>query len=218
MKTCRSCGTEIGDEASFCHICGASDTPLEDSKAVSKPSQQVRMQKNVFYVLMVALAVMGLVIVGLAVRPPVTVTQTTYVTQTEFATVSITSSATMTAISANTITVASFSTLSYGPPPSWFNQQYCGYPFNPYLCNEGPPVTIAGYLTNDTSCVNLEVATGQSYVVWNLPKTYPTGAYQIYGFIYPNWPSTQPFPPYPFQKTICVGTPMWAIPPYIQSA
>jgi hypothetical protein len=79
-------------------------------------------------------------------------------------------------------------------------------------------VTVTGYLTNDTTCVDLYVGSGQTYVVWNLPKTYPSGSYQVYGFLYPNWPPTQPFPPYPFQKTICVGIPMWAIPPYIESA
>jgi hypothetical protein len=170
------------------------------------------MPKTVFYIVILSLALMGLTIIGLTIQGPTTLTRTDYVTQIQFATVSITSSTTM--ISA--VTVASFATLS-GPPPNWFNQQYCGYPFNPYVCNEGPPVTITGYLTSDSSCVNLYAGTGQNYVVWNLPHTYPPGAYQVYGFVYPNWPETQPFPPYPFQKTICVGIPMWAIPPYIQS-
>jgi hypothetical protein len=177
-------------------------------------NQQVVIPKNAFNIVMLALALMGLAIIGLTIRGPSTVTRTDYVTQMQLATISITSSTTITTIS--TMTVASFATLS-GPQSNWFNQQYCGYPFNPYLCNEGPPVTLTGYLTSDSSCVNLYVDTGQNYVVWNLPKKYPTGAVQVYGFVYPNWPQTQPFPPYPFQKTICIGTPMWAIPPYIQS-
>jgi len=218
MRTCPNCGTELSEQAVFCHVCGASETAHEDSKASKVLSQQVLMPKTVFYVVMLALALMGLAVIGLTVRGPTTITQVNYVTNTQLATVSVsfTSSTTMTTIS--TMTIASFATLSAGPPTNWFNQQYCGYPFNPYVCNEGPPVTITGYLTNDTSCVNLYVGTGQNYVVWNLPKNHPTGAVQVYGFIYPNWPQTQPFPPYPFQKTICVGTPMWAIPPYIQSA
>ena len=118
---------------------------------------------------------------------------------------------------ANQPVSAPTTTLPSAPPPIWFNNQYCGYPFNPILCNESPPVTVTGYLTNDTSCVTLYNGAGQTYVVWNLPKTYPGGAYQVYGYVYPNWPQTQPFPPYPFQQTICIGIPLWAIPPYIQS-
>jgi hypothetical protein len=215
MKACHNCGTELGDRAAFCQVCGASQVSHEDSRT-SNLNQQTITPKIIFYVLMVALALMGILVVGLAVRGPGTVTQTNYVTQMQLTTISLTSSTTTT--QSSTITVASFSTLLAGPPSNWFNQQYCGYPFNPYLCNEGPPVTVIGYLTNDASCVGLYVGSGQNYEVWNLPKTYPTGAYQVYGFVYPNWPPTQPFPPYPFQKTICVGIPMWAIPPYIQNA
>ena len=96
----------------------------------------------------------------------------------------------------------------------------CGYPFNPYYCNEGQPVTIGGYLTSDESCTFLYDAQGVNYVVGNLPRhrQYPSGTYQVYGYVYPDWPLGQPFPPYPFQRTICTGTPLWAIPPYIQSA
>jgi len=172
------------------------------------------MPKTVFYIVIISLALMGLIIIGLTVRGPTTLTRTDYVTQIQYATVSFTSSTTMTMVSA--VTVGSSATLA-GPPSYWFNQQYCGYPFNPYMCNEGQPVTITGYLTSDSSCVYLYAGTGQNYVVWNLPRTYPPGAYQVYGFVYPDWPQTQPFPPYPFQKTICIGIPMWTIPPYIQS-
>lgn len=215
MKACRNCGAELADRAAFCQACGASQVPLEDSGA-SKMNQPAVMPRTILYVLIVALALMGMLTVGLTVRGPGTTAQTTYVTQMQLTTVSFTSSVTMT--QSSTVTVASFSTLLAGPPQNWFNQQYCGYPFNPYVCYEGPPVTITGYLTNDSSCVNLYVGSGDNYIVWNLPKTYTAGAYQVYGFIYPNWPPTQPFPPYPFQKTICVGIPLWAVPPYIQPA
>lgn len=220
MRTCPNCGTELDDDAAaFCYACGASQPGHEGSRAPRTSQQPVMPMTTMFYVFMIALALMGILAVGLAVRGPGTVTQvtqTSYVTQMQLTTISYTSSTTTT--ESSTITEASFSTLLTQPPPNWFTQQYCGYPFNPYLCNEGPPVTVTGYLTNDTSCVNLYVGTGQNYVVWNLPKTEPTGAYDVYGFLYPNWPPTQPFPPYPFQKTICVGIPMWAIPPYIQTA
>jgi hypothetical protein len=95
----------------------------------------------------------------------------------------------------------------------------CVYPLNPYLCNEGPPVTVGGYLTTDGSCTFLYDGQGVNYVVWNLPRRqqYPTGTYQVYGYVYPDWPLGQPFPPYPFQRTICTGVPLYAIPPYIQS-
>jgi zinc-ribbon domain len=215
MRACRNCGVELDDRSAFCPSCGASQASYEGSGA-SKTNQHGIMPKTMFYVMMIALALMGILAVGLAVRGPGTVTQTNSVTQMQFTTISFTSSTTTT--QSSTVTVASFSTLLGGPPSAWFNQQYCGYPFNPYHCNEGPPVTVTGYLTNDTSCVDLYVGSGETYVVWNLPKTFPTGAYQVYGFLYPNWPPTQPFPPYPFQKTICVGIPLWAVPPYIQNA
>jgi len=94
----------------------------------------------------------------------------------------------------------------------------CGYPFNPYYCNEGPPVTIQGYLTFDGSCTFLY--DGQvNYAVWNLPRyqQYPSGNYQVYGYVYPDWPLGVQFPPYPFQTTTCMGIPLWTVPPYIQS-
>jgi hypothetical protein len=95
----------------------------------------------------------------------------------------------------------------------------CGYPFNPYYCNEGQPVTIGGYLTSDESCTFLYDGQGVNYAVWNLPRhqQYPSGTYQVYGYVYPDWPLGIGFPPYPFQRTTCTGTPLWAIPPYIQS-
>ncbi|MGD0424030.1 MAG: zinc ribbon domain-containing protein [Candidatus Bathyarchaeia archaeon] len=214
MKICHSCGAELPDAAAFCQVCGAS---TREDRGSSSSGNQVVMPKTIFYLAMIALAIMGIATIGLAMRGPTTVTNTNYVTQMQIATVSVsfTSSATMTVMS--TVTVGSATTVPVGPPPIWFNQQYCGYPFNPNLCNEGPPVTVPGQITNDSSCVTLYVGTGQTYVVWNLPETLPPGAYQVYGYVYPNWPPTQPFPPYPFQKIICIGTPMWAIPPYVQS-
>jgi len=216
LKSCRNCGTQLADEAEFCHTCGQSQYIV--GERVSK--QQPTMPQTIFFVLIAALAIMGLVAAGLAVRGPtvITQTQTNYVTEIQATTYTANLMETSTETQAYTVTVASFATLQAGPPPSWFTGQYCGYPFNPYTCNEGPPVTVTGYLTNDTTCVNLYVGSGQTYVVWNLPKTERDGAYQVYGFVYPNWPQTQPFPPYPFQKTLCIGIPMWAVPPYIQTA
>ncbi len=135
-------------------------------------------------------------------------------------TVAITTSTTL------TITTASTYSQYYQPtiaPQQYYNttmQQYCGYPFNPYLCNEGPPITVTGYLTVDSSCVFLYTGAGVNYVVWHLPKRdqtkYQNQGVEVYGFIYPGWPTDQPFPSNPFQQNICVGVPMWAIPPYIQ--
>jgi hypothetical protein len=216
MRTYRNCDTELSDRAVFCHVCGTSETTYENSKAKVRGvmNQQVVMPKTVFNIAMLALAIMGLAIIGLTIRGPGTVTLTEYVTRNQLATVSVTSSATMTQIF--TMTVASMATVS-ASPTNPLNQQYCGYPFNPYLCNEGPPVTLTGYLTNDSPCVFLYVGAGQNYVVWNLPHHYPTGSVQVYGFIYPNWPPNQVFPPYPFQTVNCIGTPMWAIPPYVKT-
>lgn len=94
----------------------------------------------------------------------------------------------------------------------------CDYPFNPYYCNEGAPVTIQGYLTTDGSCTFLYDGQGVNYAVWNLPRyrQYPSGSYQVYGYVYPDWPLGQQFPPYPFQTTTCMGIPLWTIPPYVQ--
>jgi len=216
LKNCANCGTQLNEQAGYCHACGSPQA----SGAEGRVPNQLTIPKTIFYVLMVALALMGLAIVGLVVRGPTVVTQTqnNYVTETQFSTYTANFLITSTETQAYTETMASFTTMQAGPPPAWFSGQYCGYPFNPYTCNEGPPVTVTGYLTNDTTCVNLYVGSGQNYVVWNLPQTEPTGAYQVYGFVYPNWPQTQPFPPYPFQKMLCIGIPLWAIPPYIQTA
>ena len=111
-------------------------------------------------------------------------------------------------------------TMTSTPTQNYFGSNpACSYPFNPYYCNEGPPITVGGYLTTDGSCTFLYDGQGVNYVVWNLPRRqqYPPGPYQVYGYIYPDWPSDQPFPPYPFQKTTCIGVPLWTIPPYIQS-
>jgi hypothetical protein len=39
----------------------------------------------------------------------------------------------------------------------------------------------------------------------------------VYGYVYPDWPLGLQFPPYPFQTTTCMGVPLWAVAPYIQS-
>ncbi len=227
MKYCRNCGTELGDQAIFCHECGASYAPGADSSPPAQSGQPLTLSKEVFYVVIIALVLMGILVAGLAIRGPggsVAQTQTNYVTnyvtQMQYTTLSAGFTSSTTTTQAYTVTVASFTTLASGPPPSWFSQQYCGYPFNPYVCNEGPPVTVTGFLTGDSSCLDLYVATGVTYVVWNLPNStkYLNNAVQVYGFVYPSWPQVQPFPPYPFQKTLCVGIPMWSIAPYIQIA
>jgi len=174
-------------------------------------------------VLLVVVAVLGLATVGLAVRNSAptetqTLIETSYITQAEIET------QTETQLSTSTITVPSTVTSELGatgyPPPSpaspWYSPLACTYPFNPYICNEGPPETVTGYLVNDTSCVDLYVGGEETYVVWNLPATFPAGTYEVYGYVYPNWPATQPFPPYPFQQTLCEGIPLWAVTPYIQ--
>jgi hypothetical protein len=230
LKTCANCGNELGDEAGFCHVCGASQTTGGGRSASNK---NLIIPRTFFYAIMIALALMGLAVVGLVVRGPTVITQTqnNYVTQTQFATYTANFFTTSTETQAYTVTAGSFTTLSGGPPPAWFSGQYCGYPFNPYLCNEGAPVTINGYLTADGTCVDLSLVGGQTYVVWNLngypanstyaswvaTQPYINKGVQVYGFVYPNWPPTQPFPPYPFQTSICVGIPIWSIAPYIQT-
>ena len=81
---------------------------------------------------------------GLVARCPIVVTQTqiNYATQTQFQPITYTAAYTQT--QAYTVTMASFTSRSGSPPPAWFTGQYCGYPFDPYICNEGPPVTITG--------------------------------------------------------------------------
>jgi hypothetical protein len=177
--------------------------------------------------LVVLLSIALILVVGLNIFEPLyfyanpRIVSNTLTTTASFTSTSVQTSISLSTLSA-TVTTTMTTSISASNPFSPYNpyNSACGYPFHPYLCNEGPPVTITGYLTNDTSCVFLYVASGNSgtnYVVWNLPSNYPTGPVQVYGFIYPDWPLGQPFPPYPFQTVTCGGTPMWAIPPYIQT-
>jgi len=151
------------------------------------------------------------------------VTQNNYVTATSTVTESVWSIVTQSQMQFSVSTATNV----VGPPvggnyqmPNLSNPA-CQYPFNPYGCNEGSPVTITGFLSTSGSCTFLSPGNGPTYTVWNLPSNYTTpsfsGVVQVYGFIYPNWPAQQPFPPYPFQRTVCMGTPMWAVYPYIQT-
>ncbi|HXY83590.1 MAG TPA: hypothetical protein VEH56_07690 [Candidatus Saccharimonadales bacterium] len=151
------------------------------------------------------------------------VTQNNYVTVTNIQTQSIWLTVTQPQLQTSISTATSV----VGPPgggnyqlPNLSNPA-CQYPFNPYGCNEGPPVTITGFLSTSGSCTFLSPGGGPTYAVWNLPSNYTSGfsgVVQVYGFIYPNWPAQQPFPPYPFLKqSVCIGTPMWAVYPYIQT-
>ncbi|MGO9643204.1 MAG: hypothetical protein ACLPY5_00500 [Candidatus Bathyarchaeia archaeon] len=150
------------------------------------------------------------------------VTQNNYVTATSIVTQNVWSTVTQPQMQIS----VSMATNVVAPPgggnyqiPNLSNPA-CQYPFNPYGCNEGPPVTITGFLSTTGSCTFLSPGNGPTYSVWNLPSNYTSGfsgVVQVYGFIYPNWPAQQPFPPYPFQKSVCIGTPMWAVYPYIQT-
>ena len=93
MRTCSNCGTELEDNAAFCYACGASQTGQEASKA-PRTKQHPVMPMTMFYLMMIALALMGILAVGLAVRGPETATvttQTSYVTQMQLTTISYTS-------------------------------------------------------------------------------------------------------------------------------
>ena len=150
------------------------------------------------------------------------VTQNNYVTATSIVTQNVWSTVTQPQMQISVSTAT-----NVVAPPGGGNYQIpnlsnpaCQYPFNPYGCNEGPPVTITGFLSTTGSCTFLSPGNGPTYAVWNLPSNYTSGfsgVVQVYGFIYPNWPAQQPFPPYPFQKSVCIGTPMWAVYPYIQT-
>jgi 2-methylaconitate cis-trans-isomerase PrpF len=101
MKICRSCGAELPDVAAFCQVCG---TPArEDAGPVM--GNQITMPKTIFYLAMIALAVMGILAIGLAARSPNTITTTNVVTQMQMETVSIgyTSSQTMTIVTTMTM-------------------------------------------------------------------------------------------------------------------
>jgi NAD/NADP transhydrogenase alpha subunit len=78
-----------------------------------------------FYLMMVALAVMGLIVAGLAIRGPTVVTETesSYVTQMQYTTYTANFVATTTETQGYTVTMGSFTTLPAGPPPSWFSGQ-----------------------------------------------------------------------------------------------
>ncbi len=70
MKICRNCGTELSDQAIFCHECGASDATGVESRPPTESRQPLTLSKEVFYVVIIALALMGILVVGLAVRRP----------------------------------------------------------------------------------------------------------------------------------------------------
>lgn len=131
----------------------------------------------------------------------------------------------------STTATSYFSSSYYNPyynPAFNVNSPACSYPIIPEYCNEGSPVTIIGQFYNDSSCPTLyggivsagnNVSPQHTFVVWFLPpgpgKTIPSDSIiQVYGYVYPDWPQGRPFPPYPFQTTICTGIPIVSIPPY----
>jgi hypothetical protein len=117
--------------------------------------------------------------------------------------------------------------------PFDLNNPACQYPMNPNFCNEGPPVTIVGTFFNESGCLTVfgiiasanPTPQQETYVIWfynqnihnrrTVPKKIPDNTVvQIYGYVYPDWPQGTPFPPYPFQTTLCGGIPVASIPPY----
>jgi hypothetical protein len=166
-------------------------------------------------ILTISLVALAAFVVGGYGNQTVYVTKNTYLTTTQ--TVNVVSTATI----VNTQFYVTTSSAT-PPPPSpngypHLNMNNCYYPLNPFICNEGPPATIIGYLTQSGSCSFLSSG-GATYVVWNLPNsTYAVGIYSVFGYVYPDWPSNVPFPPYPFQQNTCIGIPMWAVYPFIKS-
>lgn len=198
---------------------------------MSEPQQ--RPPSSLVILLSIALIVVAIVA---TVEPIYFITNPRTTTQTQTLTTSYTQTQILTTKSFNTIYLTAISVLTVTGNPQYtqsnpygvipYNNPNCLIaPFNPYACNEGPPQTIIGYMTNG-SCVTLfgtlanTAGTGveQTYVIWDLPRTYPNGYYQVYGFIYPNWPQTVPFPPLPFiGAETCTGIPVWAQYPYVKS-
>jgi hypothetical protein len=153
-----------------------------------------------------------------------------------FSTTSTTTSVTASTLSM-TSTVTTEQGYGYTSTPSFnLNSPACQYPLNPYVCNEGPPVTIVGTFFNDSSCLTVfgtivtptAIPQQETFVIWfysqgarnhrTVPKIIPSNTLvQIYGYVYPDWPAGAPFPPYPFQTTVCGGIPVASIPPYFQA-
>jgi uncharacterized membrane protein YvbJ len=127
MKICRNCGTELSESAIFRHLCGTSE---KSNGKFGRTNQQVMMPKTIIYLMMFALAIMGLCLIGLTVQGPSTMTQIEYVTKLQLATVYVTFSATITQTSV--MTVASIATIPPGTSNP-VNQQYCGYSY--HLCD-----------------------------------------------------------------------------------
>jgi len=131
----------------------------------------------------------------LVTQPPNTQTQFVTVTSSSYVTTSVTNQGT-------TVYILVSSTTS------------CGYPFDPSVCNQGPPVTILGYLaTGQSECFFLQGSDGRTYTLYNMPSSYPTGYVRVFGYAYPNWSQSQAFPPYqPFPSQVtCAGIPFWIL-------
>ena len=188
-----------------------------------------------YTVLALAIGLVAVAIVALLAEPLYFEANPKLVTTTTTSMFSTTSSWTTTTTTTSTWSTTSTTTqqTSYNPYYSPYfnvNNPTCQYPMNPYVCNEGQPVSIVGSFYNDSSCLTVYgtvIPQGavspqpQTFVIWfypSAPTTIPLGStVQVYGYIYPDWPQGYPFPPYPFQSTICVGIPMASIPPYYQA-
>jgi hypothetical protein len=188
-----------------------------------------------YAVLALAIGLVAVAIVALLAEPLYFEANPKLVTTTTTSMFSTTSSWTTTTTTTSTWSTTSTTTqqTSYSPYYSPYfnvNNPACQYPLNPYVCNEGQPVSIVGSFYNDSSCLTVYgsvMSQGtvspqpQAFVLWfypSAPTTIPFGStVQVYGYIYPDWPQGYPFPPYPFQSAICVGIPMASIPPYYQT-
>ena len=205
------------------------DLGLSDSTSNWRPLNVV------LAVALIAIAIVAILEPIYFTLNPQVVTTTVTTTSTSSTMSLISTTSTTTSVTTSTLSMTSTVTLpgpTYGVPTyggsSSFNMNSpaCQYPLNPYLCNEGPPVTIIGMFLNETSCLTVygtvTTASGysqeQTFVVWfypSAPSTIPTNTIvQVFGYVYPDWPAGVPFPPYPFQGTICTGIPLASIPPY----
>lgn len=123
--------------------------------------------------------------IGHTTTPTVTAALQNTITTTSWATVA--QSSTLTSIS--TVTVATTQPLNYG---NYGNYGYGYCPYGDPLCS-GPGAypyltnhyqTIYGYLpANQSNCPHLYGDDGRTYLLINLPSSYPTGHVAVYGYL-----------------------------------
>lgn len=155
---------------------------MENTNQQPNGKHTIKTMTAIIAALLLLVAVLALSSAYVSVNPKViTVTQQQFLTQTQSSYVTQTETQISTATVTTTSTYNSYGN-NYGYP---CYGQYCygGY-------GQGQQITVYGYLTSYSNCINLEVSTGGGYIayaLYNLPSSYPTGYVTVQGYIGQNY-------------------------------